>query len=145
MTRWIRSAEFMQPHELACFKADTCLSQMTLDIAAWQQEEREGHLAYVTQIDTLDIAVWRDANGQLAWTCIHPYWMPEEQINQLHELLKERGFTGTRRDDYTRHHVALFQQGELRLEVHASRAEPKTPKQLVAITENFMESYIWKW
>jgi len=70
--------------------------------------------------------------------------MPEHQIDQLHELLKARGVTSTRTDDSTRHHVVIFQQGDQRLEVHASRAEPQTDAQLLAIAQCFMAHLFWK-
>jgi len=96
------------------------------------------------RLDTYDIPVWRDEQGKIAWTTLHPYWMPEDQIDQLHELLKARGFTGTRHDDYTEHHTVIFQQGELQLLVRASRAEPKTRKQLEAKADVFMDDLYWK-
>lgn len=142
MTRWINWTDFMQPDELVLLKEKTGL--FSLDLAAWVQEEREGHLAYTTQFDTVDLAVWRDERGQLAWASIHPRWIPEHQIDQLHELLKARGFTGTRRDDYTRYHIVVFQQGEQRLEVHATRAEPQTSARLEAVASVFVDDIFWK-
>jgi hypothetical protein len=132
----------MQPWELELLKEKTGL--FALDLAAWTQEEWEGHPAYRTQIDNCDVAVWRGEQGEIAWTTLHPVWMPENQIDQLHELLKARGFTGARHDDYTKHHMVIFQQGELQLVVRASRAEPKTRKQLEAKADVFMDDLYWK-
>jgi hypothetical protein len=57
---------------------------------------------------------------------VHSHWLAEHQVDQLHALLKARGFTGTRTDE-TRQasHLVTFEQGKARLVMHAARNASK--------------------
>ena len=109
MTRWINSAEMMQPRELEAVATAALLSTDQRKIAAWEPGEREGQAGYVTQMHGFDMLVWRE-DGKLAWKVSYPLWYPEDQVNLFHWFLKEQGLTGTRRDDHTLHAV-IFRQG----------------------------------
>jgi hypothetical protein len=142
MTQWIRWVEFMQPWEAVQFCKAIVSSHEELDLVAWKQEERQGRLIYRADICGQEVTVWREASGQLAWDSVHYTWIAEDQIDQLHQLLKARGFTGTRTDETTpTKHVVTFQQGQERLVIRASQREYLTLRLLAVLADDFMSHY----
>ena len=62
----------MQQWEATQFCEALVISPEGLDLAAWVQEERQGHLVYRTDINTREVTVWREKNGQRIWDSVHP-------------------------------------------------------------------------
>jgi len=129
----------MQPWEEVQFCKAIISSHEELDLVAWVQEERQGRLIYRADIGGQEVTVWREASGQLARDSVHYTWIAEDQIDQLHRLLRARGFTGTRTDETTPiKHVVTFQQGEARLVIRASQREYLTLRLLAVLADSFL-------
>ena len=102
------TAQIMSHREMArMVQKEVCIQWRLLDLALWEQTMREGRKQYMTEIDSMDVVVWRDQYDTLIWRCTPARWIQDTAIDQLDTYLREHGFRGDRINDDA-HQTVIF-------------------------------------